>query len=100
MARHQGAYSTSRRSFCWMLASVLVAPGIAIAQASKVRRIGTLDIGRPDTHEDLRKEAEPCERLDGWRARTCMSSVVTPTDESKPCNLLPKNCCVRRSKSS
>ena len=44
MARDQRAYS--RRRFCWMLASVLVTPGIAIAQTSKaVRRIGVLGAG-------------------------------------------------------
>ena len=55
MARDQGAYSISRRSFCWTLAGVLVAPGIAIAQASKVRRIGVLDNGAPDTPQGLRQ---------------------------------------------
>jgi putative ABC transport system substrate-binding protein len=49
MARHQRALS--RRSFCWTLAGVLVAPGIAIPQASKVRRIGYLTVGAPDTSE-------------------------------------------------
>jgi len=42
MARDQGVYSTSRRSFCWTLAGVLAAPGIAIARAPKVPRIGVL----------------------------------------------------------
>jgi hypothetical protein len=43
----------SRRSFCWTLAGVLVAPGIAIAQASKVRQIGYLDVGaRDEMRED------------------------------------------------
>src|SRR5215471_2014979 len=46
MARDQGAYSRSRRSFCWTLAGVLVAPGIAIAldapQAARGPKIGFL----------------------------------------------------------
>ena len=67
MARDQGAYTT-RRNFCWTLASVLVAPGIAIAQASKaVRRIGVLEpgsqVGLPA--EFLRGQAEPLREL-GW----------------------------------
>src|SRR5438874_4664219 len=58
MARE--TYSMYRRSFCGALASVLVAPGIAIAQASKVvRRIGFLDSGPPDPPEWIWKEAEP-----------------------------------------
>jgi putative ABC transport system substrate-binding protein len=65
MAPDHGAYSKSRRSFCWTLASVLVAPGVAVAQASKVRRIGVLEIGEPDTPEYIRKEAEPLRAL-GW----------------------------------
>ena len=49
MARDQRAYLLSRRSFCWTLAGVLVAPSIAIAQASKaVRRIGVLEPGAPE----------------------------------------------------
>ena len=64
MARDQGAYTT-RRSFCWTLASVLVAPGVAIAQTSKaVRRIGVLDSGSPDTPQELR-QAETLREL-GW----------------------------------
>ena len=66
MARDQGAYSISRRSFCWTLIGVLVAPDIAIAQASNlVRRIGVLDPGMPDPPELLWKEAEPLRKL-GW----------------------------------
>ena len=46
MARDQGTYSISRRSFCWTLAAVLVAPGIAIAldrqQGARVSKIGFL----------------------------------------------------------
>jgi len=53
MAQHQGALS--RRSFCWTLASVLVAPGVAIAQGPKaVRRIGVLELGdEPDAPEQV-----------------------------------------------
>jgi len=67
MARDQGAYSMSRRGFCWTLAGVLVAPGIAIARTSKVRRIGVLEPGADinDTPEWLRSQAEPLEKL-GW----------------------------------
>jgi putative ABC transport system substrate-binding protein len=65
MARDQGVYSLSRRSFCWTLAGVFVAPGIAIAQGSKVRRIGVLEPGEPDTQEDIRRQAEPLREL-GW----------------------------------
>jgi putative ABC transport system substrate-binding protein len=45
MAKVRGANSVSRRSFCRTLAGVLAAPGIAIAQASTVRRIGVLSPG-------------------------------------------------------
>ena len=38
MARDQRANSMSRRSFCSTFVGLLVAPGIAIAQASKVVR--------------------------------------------------------------
>jgi len=64
MARDRGASSISRRNFCWTLAGALVAPGIAIAQASKVRRIGVLD---PDWDDPVwrRRQAEPLEKL-GW----------------------------------
>ena len=54
----------SRRSFCWTLAGVLVAPGIAIAQVSKPRRIGVLDPGGDDP-EWRKRETEPLEKL-GW----------------------------------
>src|SRR5215831_9482166 len=50
MARDQGASSRARRSFCWMFAGVLIAPGTVIAQSSKaVRHIGWLQGGGPDT---------------------------------------------------
>jgi putative tryptophan/tyrosine transport system substrate-binding protein len=67
MARGQRAYWLSRRIFCWTLAGVFVAPGIAIAQASKIRRIGVLEPGAPelDTPEWRRRQAEPLEKL-GW----------------------------------
>src|SRR5215470_13960130 len=65
MVRDRGNNSVSRRSFCWTLAGVLVAPVIPIAQASKVRRIGVLDPGMPDPPELLWKEAEPLRKL-GW----------------------------------
>ena len=46
----------SRRSFCWTLAGVLVAPGIAIAQTSNAfRRIGVLEPGTPERPEDVWK---------------------------------------------
>jgi putative ABC transport system substrate-binding protein len=67
MARNQRA-DTTRRNFCRTLASVLVAPGIAIAQTSKVvRRIGVLELGSPTfwTAEQLSAQAEPLRRL-GW----------------------------------
>ena len=65
MAQDQRALS--RRSFCWTLAGVFVAPSIAIAQTSKVRRIGILEPGLEimDTPEWRRSQAEPLERL-GW----------------------------------
>jgi len=65
MARDQRAYSCSRRSFCWTLIGVLVAPGIAIAQTSKVRRIGVLESGPPATPEEIRRVNEPLRQL-GW----------------------------------
>src|SRR5262252_7712578 len=65
MARDQGSYSTSRRRFCWTLAGVLVAPGIAIAQAAKVRRIGDLSLGAPETAEEIRQGYAPLSKL-GW----------------------------------
>jgi len=65
MARDQSAYLKPRRGFCRALAGVLIAPGIAIAQASKVRRIGVLESGMPDTPQFIRTEAEPLRAL-GW----------------------------------
>jgi putative ABC transport system substrate-binding protein len=67
MALDQGAYSISRRSFCWTLAGIFVAPAMAIAQTSKVRRIGVLELGpnMADTPEWLSKQAEPLQEL-GW----------------------------------
>jgi hypothetical protein len=56
---------SSGRSFCWTLARVLVAPGIAIAQTSKVRRIGFLEASAPDPPEELRRRTEPVRAL-GW----------------------------------
>ena len=66
MARDQRAYS--RRSFCWTLASVLVAPGLAIAQTSKtIRRIGVLEPGSLNGWGpgDLSTQAEALREL-GW----------------------------------
>src|SRR5215471_5155869 len=60
----QDRRALSRRSFFWTLAGVLVAPSIAIAQASKVRRIGVLDPDWDDP-EWRRRQAEPLEKL-GW----------------------------------
>ena len=67
MARDRGVYSVSRRIFCWTLVGVFVAPSIAIAQTSKVRRIGILEPGAEilDTPEWRRSQAEPLEKL-GW----------------------------------
>jgi putative ABC transport system substrate-binding protein len=57
MARDQGAYSRSRRSFCWTLAGVLVAPNIAITQPSKaVRLIGWLGSEDPADTVDVQYE--------------------------------------------
>jgi len=57
MARNQKA-SIARRDFCRTLAGVFVAPGIAIAQPSKVRRIGVLSGGlRPASLEGSRYSA-------------------------------------------
>jgi putative ABC transport system substrate-binding protein len=56
----------SRRDFCRTLGCVLVAPGIALAQAStQSRRIGILYPGRPNTPEEIRREAEALREL-GW----------------------------------
>ncbi len=64
MAR-ESAYSMWRRSFCRTLVGVLVAPGIAVAQASKIRRIGVLEPGAPETPESIWKQGEPLREL-GW----------------------------------
>lgn len=65
MARDQ-AYSTSRRSFCRASLSILIAPGIALAQGStRMRRIGILEPGAPETPESIWKQAEPLREL-GW----------------------------------
>ena len=62
----QDRRALSRRDFCRTLAGVLVAPARAIAQSSKtVRRIGILYPGKPNTPEEIRKEAEPLREL-GW----------------------------------
>ena len=57
----------SRRAFACILGTIAIgAPNCATAQASKViRRIGWLDVGTPDTPEDLSREAEPLRAL-GW----------------------------------
>ena len=61
MARNRRTYLRSRRSFCRASAVILIAPGIAIAQASKaVRRIGLLVPGMPD-----QSNVEPLREL-GW----------------------------------
>src|SRR5215470_6189836 len=65
MARDQVAYSVSRRTFCWTLAGVLVAPGIADAQASKVRRIGVLSPDALPSVADLNEQEIPLRAL-GW----------------------------------
>jgi putative ABC transport system substrate-binding protein len=66
MPRDQRAQLLSRRSFCWTLAGILVAPDMGIAQTqTTVRRIGTLDRGTVDTPENLRTQAEPLRQL-GW----------------------------------
>ena len=66
MARRGGDYSMLRRSFCRAVVGVLVAPGFAIAQASKgVRRIGRLETGAPLTPEDIRIETDALRDL-GW----------------------------------
>ena len=66
MARDQRAYFLSRRSFCCTLTGILVAPGIAIAQASKaVRRIGFLSVGMPLTPEEIQEFGGLLREL-GW----------------------------------
>jgi len=65
MARDRAA-SASRRRFCCTLAGVLVAPGTAIAQSSKViRRIGYLDPSEPDSPEEIKEQYAPLDKL-GW----------------------------------
>jgi putative ABC transport system substrate-binding protein len=64
MARDQPAYPISRRRFTWTLAGVLVAPSIAIAQASKVRRIGWLQGGPREPDEE--KEVNAALAEVGW----------------------------------
>jgi hypothetical protein len=57
--QRRGDYSMLRRSFCRAVVGILVAPGFAIAQASKgIRRIGRLERGAPLTPEDIRKEVD------------------------------------------
>src|SRR5947199_4372915 len=65
MARDRRVYSMSRRSFCWASVGIFIAPDIAIAQASKVRRIGVLEPGPPWSPQDERKQDEPLREL-GW----------------------------------
>src|SRR5215813_1730394 len=66
MAREQGAYSMSRRGFCRASLSILIAPRIAIAQGpTRVRRIGVLYYGGPQTPEEVKEEAKPLREL-GW----------------------------------
>ncbi len=56
----------SRRSFCLASVGILIAPGIAIGQVpTRVRRIGVLEPGEPDTPEVIRRQAEPLREL-GW----------------------------------
>jgi ABC-type uncharacterized transport system substrate-binding protein len=55
----------SRRSFCWTLAGVLFAPSIAIAQASKVRRIGWLQSGAPDSRDEEKQVDDALAEV-GW----------------------------------
>jgi putative ABC transport system substrate-binding protein len=65
MARDHRADSESRRHFCWILASILAAPSIATAQVPKVRRIGVLEPGMPETPDEISTQAEPLRQL-GW----------------------------------
>jgi len=65
MARDRGTNSISRRSFCFALAAALVVPGIAIAQAQKIRCIGDLSPGAPETAEEIRQSYAPLSKL-GW----------------------------------
>jgi putative ABC transport system substrate-binding protein len=66
MARDRGAYSVSRRIFCWTLAGVFVAPGIAIAQTSTTfRRIGLLVVGTAYSPQEISKLVALLREL-GW----------------------------------
>lgn len=65
MARELRTCSMSRRSFCRTAAGVLVAPGIAIAQGSKVRRIGFLSSGSRPSQAELQAIYAPLRQL-GW----------------------------------
>ncbi len=66
MARDKWAYLASRRTFCWTVVGVVVAPGIAIAQTSKgIRRIGLLHNSAPVRYEELRGQADLF-REHGW----------------------------------
>jgi putative ABC transport system substrate-binding protein len=64
MARDQRALS--RRTFCWRLAGALVAPSIAFAQTSKVRRIGLLWAGTTAENVSRRKALVEALRELGW----------------------------------
>ena len=61
------SWRMSRRTFGQMLTGIVVAsPSAAIAQVSKVRRVGVLEPGdEPDTPEWIWKQAEPLRAL-GW----------------------------------
>jgi ABC-type uncharacterized transport system substrate-binding protein len=65
MARDQGACSVSRRTFCWTFAGALVAPGIAIAQDPKVRRMGVLQAVQAPPPEKTPKDWPALAKL-GW----------------------------------
>ena len=65
MARGREACSMSRRRLCWTLAGILTAPVIATGQAPRVRRIGVLEPGMPETPDEISTEAEPLREL-GW----------------------------------
>jgi putative ABC transport system substrate-binding protein len=65
MAPDQAAYLMSRRRVGRTLLGLLIAPLIATAQRSVMRRIGRLGWGTPDTPEDIWKQAGPLREL-GW----------------------------------
>jgi putative ABC transport system substrate-binding protein len=95
MAQDQGAYST-RRSFCLTLASVLIAPSIAIAQGStRVRRIGILAAtAPPETPPDW-----PALRELGWIEGVNLHVERRYANgDSKRFRLLPKTWYARGSK--